>query len=96
LPIYRYFNQSNCRKKNSTLRNPSIIKPHDPVAICGISLGVRNLNDCCAFIVEAPEHLHNLFALARVEITGRFVSQDDSRVCHHGAGNADELLLSTG
>ena len=31
-----------------------------------------------------------------MEISGRLVGEDDSRICHHGAGNADELLLTAG
>ncbi len=56
---------------------------------------MRNLDDCCAFIIETLEHVHNLFPLTRVEIASRLVSQDDARVCYHSAGNAYELLLST-
>src|SRR6266403_298711 len=82
------------RLTNSILRNPTIFKSHDPVAIGGISFRVRNLNDCGAFIIETLEHIHDLFPLTRVEIASRLVSQDDSRVCYHSASNAYELLLS--
>jgi hypothetical protein len=53
---------------------------------------VRYLNDSCAFIVQAFEHIHDLFTLARMEIPGRLVGEDDPRIRHHRAGNAAELL----
>jgi len=39
---------------------------------------------------------HNLFALARMEIAGRLVSENDPRISHDRAGNAYELLLAAG
>ena len=37
-----------------------------------------NLNYRRAFIVQAFEHVHDLLALRRVEISSRLISQDDS------------------
>src|SRR4026209_3002303 len=72
---------------------PTIFKPHNPIAVCGIRFRVRNLDNGGAFIVQSLEHVHDLFALGRMKISSRLVCQDDPRACNHGASNANELLL---
>ena len=57
---------------------------------------MRNLDDRCALIIETLEHVHDVFTLTRVEIPGRLVGKNDAWICHHGAGNADQLLLPAG
>src|SRR5213594_3727860 len=90
-PVYR-------QRKCSILvtGNPSVFKAHDPVSKGGIDFGVRHLNDGCAFSIQALEHLHNLFALARMEISGRLVGENHARTSHHCARHTDQLLLSAG
>jgi hypothetical protein len=57
---------------------------------------VCDLDDRRAFIIELLKHLHDLFALARMEISGRFVSQNDPGVRYHCTRYPDQLLLTTG
>src|SRR2546423_1106242 len=54
--------------KSSVTGNPTIFKPHNPVAVRGIRLRVRHLNNRRAFIIEALEHVHNFLALRRMKI----------------------------
>ena len=75
--------------------NPAVFQTHDPGAVSGIHFGVRNLNDSCAFVVKAFEHVHDLFALAGVEVPRRLVSQNYSWRRHHRASDANQLLLTT-
>src|SRR6266850_1499267 len=77
-------------------RDPTIFKPQDPVAIRGIRFGMGYLDDSCAFVVKALEHVHDLFALTGMQISGRLVGQDDPRLGHYRASDADKLLLAAG
>ena len=43
--------------------NPTIFKSDDPIAVCGIGFGVRNLNDGGPFVIQSLEQIHDLFAL---------------------------------
>src|SRR5690242_15757387 len=76
--------------------DPAIFKPDDPIPISGIGFGVRYLDDGGAFVVQALEHVHDLFALGRMQVSGRLVGQDDARIRNHCARDTDELLLTTG
>ena len=55
---------------------------------------MRDLNDRRAFVVQASEERHDLFALSRVEIAGGLVGQDQPGVGDDGARDRHELLLS--
>ena len=46
--------------------------------------------------VEPAEELHDLPALARVEVAGRLVGEEQLRAGNDGAGHRDELLLAAG
>jgi len=78
------------------INDPAIFKTDDPIAVSRIGLGVRHLNDRGALVVQALEHVHDLFALGRMQVSGWLVSQDDARIRNHCARDTDELLLATG
>ena len=42
------------------------------------------------------EQIHHRFAVARVEVAGRFVGQEDRRLAGEGARDGDALLLAAG
>src|ERR1051326_3467733 len=44
--------------RNSVIDDPSVFKSHNPVAVRGVRLRVRHLNNGRAFLVEALEHVH--------------------------------------
>src|SRR5260370_17978123 len=71
--------KAQCTKykaRSSLLHDPAIFETNNPVAIIGIRLRVRYLNDGGARFVKALEHLHDLFALAGMQITRRLVRKD--------------------
>lgn len=82
--------------ENLIFCDPAVFEPHDPIAVSCIGFGVRDLNDGCAFVVKTLEHVHDLFALAGVQISSRFVGEDNPRLCHYRAGDTDKLLLTAG
>ena len=65
-------------------------------AVAGVGLRVRDLDDRRAGVVQLLEELHDLAALARVQVAGRLVGEDDLRVGDDRARDGDELLLAAG
>ncbi len=55
-----------------------------------------HLHDGRAFVIELLEKLHDLFALAGMQIAGGLVGQDQFRISDHGARHRDQLLLPAG
>src|SRR5260370_5198681 len=60
----------------SLFHNPPILELHAPLAVSCIRFAGRYLNNGGALFVEALEHFHDLFALARVQVAGRLISDD--------------------
>src|SRR5688572_18548906 len=75
---------------------PAVLQLDDPVAVAGVLLRVRHLDDRGAFLVQLREELHDLPRLRRVEVAGGLVGEDQSRLRDHRARDAHELLLSAG
>src|SRR5439155_26228558 len=69
---------------------------NDAFAIRGILLGVRDLHDGHALLVQLAEQFHDLFALAGVQVSGWFISEQKLRLGDDRSRNADQLLLSAG
>ena len=74
----------------------AIAELNDAVAVGRVDVRVGDLNDRRAASIQGLEHLHDLLALVRVKIAGRFVGQDQLRVRDHRPGDADQLLLPAG
>src|ERR1041385_7908707 len=88
---------ADCRKtENSVIDDPAVFKSHNPIAVCGVSFGVRHLNDRGAFVIETLEQIHDLFALRRMKVTRRLVRENQTRISNYCARDADQLLLSAG
>src|SRR5205085_5607333 len=68
----------------------------DAVAAGGVLLGVSDLYDGRALVVEALEEFHYLAALARMEVAGGLVREYELRAVYDGARERDELLLTAG
>ncbi len=47
-------------------------------------------------LIELLEHLQHDLRVFRVEITGRFIREDDRRVIDHGTGQGNTLLFAAG
>jgi len=56
---------------------------------------VGDNDDRPALIVKGSEHCHDLCAGLRVEVTGRFVAEEDIGVVDEGTRYGDPLRLST-
>lgn len=80
--------------KQSLFLHPAVAELDDAIASCGVFLGVGDLDDGGAFVVEFGEEVHDFPALVGVEIAGGFVGEDQARAGDDGAGDGDELLLS--
>src|SRR5216117_2376133 len=59
---------------------PSIKQIDELVTVGRIDLGVGDLHDSCALVVQALEKLHDLSALTRVEIAGGLVGENQARI----------------
>jgi gamma-glutamyl phosphate reductase len=55
---------------------------------------VRDEYDGEALFVQGPEERHDVLGAFRVEISGRFVGENDGRVIDECAGDGDALMLS--
>src|SRR5438105_15902115 len=75
--------------------DPTVFELDDSIAIARVLFGVRHLNDRRAFRIESLEQLHDLTALAGMQIARRFVSEKGLGLGNNGARHADELLLPT-
>src|SRR5260370_14961934 len=78
----------------SVPRNPAIVEVNDPVTVLGVLLVMGDLDYGGAGIVESLEKLHDLFALARVQVSSRLVGQNYFRIGDHGARDSNKLLLT--
>ena len=58
---------------------------------------VRHQDDADPLLFVQPlEHLQDFLARAGIQISGRFVGQQDRRMIHQGPGNGNALLLAAG
>src|SRR5438874_2853940 len=76
--------------------HPTVTQLNDAVAVAGIFLRMGHLNDGRALGVQLLKKLHDLFTLARVQVAGRFVGENQFRAGDDRARHANELLLATG
>lgn len=53
-------------------------------------------DNCRSGIIQAGEQFHHLFAIHRIEVTSRFIGQNQLGVGYYGPGNGYPLLLTTG
>ena len=68
----------------------------DTVGKAGIVLRVRHHDDGSTLLVQLLQQVHHFLAVLRIEVTGRFVGQNQFRVGHYGTGNGHTLLLTAG
>src|SRR5437899_3861157 len=77
-----------------SLHHPPIPQVNDALAVSRIRLRVRHLHDRRPAAVQLREQLHDLLPLARVEIAGRLVGEDQGRRVDQCARHGHELLLA--
>src|SRR5438128_925327 len=68
------------------LHDPAVGELDDPVAVGGVGLGVRDLDDGRAGGVEPLEELHDLAPLAGMEVARRLVGEDELWAVDDGTG----------
>src|SRR5690349_21520331 len=64
--------------------------------VAGESRVVGDHADGRAVLVQLGEQLHDRLAVARVEVTGRLVGEQNGGLADHRAGDGDALLLTAG
>ena len=47
---------------------------------------MRGHEDCRALLIQRAQHVQDFFAMMGVEVTGRFVGQNESRITDHSSG----------
>ena len=66
------------------------------VGVRGVARIVRDHADRRAAAVQLAKQLHHRFAVRRIEVTRRFVGEEDERIAGDRAGDGDALLLTAG
>ena len=66
------------------------------IGVLGKTRVMRHHADGRAGGVQFLEQIHDRFAIARIEISGRFVREKDRRFAGQSAGHGDTLLLAAG
>ena len=64
--------------------------------VCGDVGFVRNHDNGLTLRCQVFEHAHDFFGRLRIEVTGRFVSEQNGRPVHECARNGNTLALTTG
>ena len=76
---------------------PAPVKQMDrPIGIARITRIMRHHADGRAAAMQLAEQVHHLFAILRVQVTSRLVSEQNGRVTGERTGHSDALLLTAG
>src|SRR5687767_9635534 len=62
---------------------PTVLQIDDPAPIARVLLGMRDLDDGRAFLVQLREQFHDLARLRGVQVARRLVGQDQARLGDH-------------
>ena len=73
----------------------SVEQAYDTLAIFRIPLGVGHDDQCGAIPVKGFQQVHHLFSMRRIQVTCRFISQDELRFGDDRTGDGDTLLLAS-
>src|SRR6201992_4544608 len=84
-----------CLNKDVLCYGLTVQHADDAMAVAGVVFGVGNHDDGRALFVEIGEQGHHLITIRGVEVTGRFIREDELGVIDHGAGYGYALLLHT-
>ena len=75
----------------------TVEEAHRAGGLTGLRLVVRYHDDgASVFLVQLVEEFHHFGPHLRVEVTGRFVGQDDVGIAHDGTGDGYTLALTAG
>ena len=76
--------------------DPSVGEFDGAIAVSGPGIIVSDLDNRGSFLVQFFQRIHDHFALARMQTSGRLISEDQFGMPDDGAGDGDELLLAAG
>jgi len=86
--------------ENTRLRlvafNEAITQPHNAFCVVGNIFFVGYQYYCVTGGLDLPEYIHDLDGSFRIQVTGRFIGQDQGRVVHQCACNGHTLTLTAG
>ena len=74
--------------------DPAVQKMDNPVCEAGIPFRVRDHDDRRHLLIQFAKQFHHLRPVRRIQVTRRFVGEDQRAVRHHGARYRHTLLLS--
>ena len=75
----------------------TIEQVNNSFSVTGIFFRVCYLNDGHTILfIKLNEQIHDLFTLFGIQVTCRFISQNEFGFCHQRPCNAHELLLTSG
>ena len=74
---------------------PAIEHGEDATGPFGMATRVRNHEDGRTLLIQRRQHVHNLFAMMRIEIARGFVCHDEFRIADDGTCYCDSLLLTS-
>ena len=72
-----------------------VAQANDPACVQSDILFVRDQDDGISLAIEFFEEVHDLDARGRIEVSGRFVGEEDRRFVHEGTRYGDALPLSS-
>src|ERR1044071_9158983 len=73
--------------------DPAVGDLNHPIAVTGVHLRVRHLNDGGSRLVQALEEFHNVFALPGMQVARRLVRENNFGFGDDGARHPDQLLM---
>src|SRR5262245_45909641 len=73
---------------------PAVTQVHDPASVGRVGFRVRDLDDRRACLIELLEQLHDFLALARMQVAGGLVREDDLWIRDYRPRDRDQLLLA--
>ena len=76
--------------------DPAVEQMDGAIGVLRKTRVVRDHADGGAAGVQFLEQIHDRFAVARIEVAGRFVRQEDGRLARERARDRDALLLAAG
>ena len=72
----------------------AIKKVNRSIGVTSVPWIVRHHADCCAFLMQLAEQVHNGFAVLRIEIACRLIGKQDRRRAPQRTRDRDSLLLT--
>src|SRR6185503_8382697 len=89
-----YLREMLSRSADVLFDDAAVEQVNSAIGVRGVARIVRDHADRGAAAMQFAQQLHHCFAILRVEVTGRFVREQNRRLAGDGAGHGDALLLT--